>query len=83
MVSTHSRPKAAGICDALVSNILRVSTHSRPKAAGSSQGNALGSSTTVSTHSRPKAAGMNAFPQLVRNLFQHTAARRRLDIYIL
>ena len=33
-VSTHSRPKAAGIPDAQTADISLVSTHSRPKAAG-------------------------------------------------
>ena len=35
MVSTHSRPKAAGPCVLLINLIEVVSTHSRPKAAGS------------------------------------------------
>ena len=34
MVSTHSRPKAAGYVDIQKSNGQTVSTHSRPKAAG-------------------------------------------------
>ena len=34
IVSTHSRPKAAGRANALFLGLLRVSTHSRPKAAG-------------------------------------------------
>ena len=34
-VSTHSRPKAAGLMDILTgAPVLGVSTHSRPKAAG-------------------------------------------------
>ena len=32
-VSTHSRPKAAAVCQQFVKHRLRVSTHSRPKAA--------------------------------------------------
>ena len=35
-VSTHSRPKAAGISEAVQVLFGRVSTHSRPKAAGAS-----------------------------------------------
>ena len=35
-VSTHSRPKAAGITIRMAINIQTVSTHSRPKAAGQS-----------------------------------------------
>ena len=34
VVSTHSRPKAAGFWDYCVNNPRAVSTHSRPKAAG-------------------------------------------------
>ena len=57
-VSTHSRPKAAGVLLFVVFWILAVvSTHSRPKAAGS-----------VSTSIIPRP-----------DLFQHTAARRRLE----
>ena len=33
----------------------------------------------VSTHSRPKAAGSSSVRYWRRTLFQHTAARRRLD----
>ena len=36
----------------------------------------------VSTHSRPKAAGKRDLDNLVHAMFQHTAARRRLDLYI-
>ena len=34
MVSTHSRPKAAGKSDKNLNHYHKVSTHSRPKAAG-------------------------------------------------
>ena len=34
VVSTHSRPKAAGSCENITQVITVVSTHSRPKAAG-------------------------------------------------
>ena len=55
-----------------------VSTHSRPKAAGHPTPEYL-TTLTVSTHSRPKAAG--PFETLLKKfvLFQHTAARRRLE----
>ncbi len=54
-VSTHSRPKAAGI--GIYSVVRkRVSTHSRPKAAGADNLEAVAKA-DVSTHSRPKAAG--------------------------
>ena len=55
-VSTHSRPKAAGVdCQRLRANYF-VSTHSRPKAAGL-DGFCITGKKMVSTHSRPKAAG--------------------------
>ena len=56
-----------------------VSTHSRPKAAGESQGYHYDEA-KVSTHSRPKAAGpIHVFLSAFAYLFQHTAARRRLE----
>ena len=58
MVSTHSRPKAAG--KAVNPSLSRgmVSTHSRPKAAGLAC-TAQAERVSVSTHSRPKAAGFD------------------------
>ena len=35
VVSTHSRPKAAGLFKSVMNLTMSVSTHSRPKAAGS------------------------------------------------
>ena len=57
IVSTHSRPKAAGYSHCFRPYYLSVSTHSRPKAAGMV---CIGfpQSCDVSTHSRPKAAGL-------------------------
>ena len=55
-VSTHSRPKAAGIGFVHAARVKPVSTHSRPKAAGIVKTCGF-SDTDVSTHSRPKAAG--------------------------
>ena len=57
LVSTHSRPKAAGRSKKDAEEGLSVSTHSRPKAAG---GHFFGVDMIkiVSTHSRPKAAGL-------------------------
>ena len=56
-----------------------VSTHSRPKAAGT-KGKTYGIGSRVSTHSRPKAAGFMCIVfYTVNPVFQHTAARRRLD----
>ena len=55
-VSTHSRPKAAGLTGWVGAHLHSVSTHSRPKAAGPSLA-AYPAPCAVSTHSRPKAAG--------------------------
>ena len=55
-VSTHSRPKAAGIVGPALAHVRGVSTHSRPKAAGKQDGFPV-LFLCVSTHSRPKAAG--------------------------
>ena len=56
MVSTHSRPKAAGSKPNLIRRVDFVSTHSRPKAAGA-YACTQKATAAVSTHSRPKAAG--------------------------
>ena len=56
MVSTHSRPKAAGFIISPRKFLWPVSTHSRPKAAGIARLKAE-LELLVSTHSRPKAAG--------------------------
>ena len=76
-VSTHSRPKAAGLPIRPTNPCARVSTHSRPKAAGLPAGNNRGRN-SVSTHSRPKAAGGKFQNARHPETFQHTAARRRL-----
>ena len=55
-VSTHSRPKAAGLFTSALHRYGRVSTHSRPKAAGLLPPFRI-ALIIVSTHSRPKAAG--------------------------
>ena len=80
-VSTHSRPKAAEFTHHINHLcIIGVSTHSRPKAAERTIW-ARCAGANVSTHSRPKAAEPNtstlgwAFRR-----FQHTAARRRLNL---
>ncbi len=78
-VSTHSRPKAAGWRQRRQRPQRGVSTHSRPKAAGPTSDIPSGRN-RVSTHSRPKAAGfLRSANQLKQSMFQHTAARRRLD----
>ena len=67
-VSTHSRPKAAGIAFVNSSiGIPFVSTHSRPKAAGAATSTGT-TSTAVSTHSRPKAAGSGVLYKMALKL---------------
>ena len=63
-VSTHSRPKAAGIRIERDNDKITVSTHSRPKAAGR-RANQVARAVAVSTHSRPKAAGRPIYPVTV------------------
>ena len=57
-VSTHSRPKAAGMVVPKTTVLITVSTHSRPKAAAPAQTN-RNFGLEVSTHSRPKAAAIH------------------------
>ena len=59
LVSTHSRPKAAGLAQYAAHECEDVSTHSRPKAAGTVRTLPY-AHMAVSTHSRPKAAGASA-----------------------
>ena len=81
LVSTHSRPKAAGTVGCKHRYHQAVSTHSRPKAAGTPD-TAAGLSRLVSTHSRPKAAGGHLVSrQVPPSRFQLTAARRRLALW--
>ena len=67
-----------GYAEMLDKALAEVSTHSRPKAAGWCD-NAVGFKCSVSTHSRPKAAGKELTASGSAELFQHTAARRRLE----
>ena len=66
------------VCDVPRKIVALVSTHSRPKAAENQAPNAL-SALIVSTHSRPKAAEQRLAKLLKPMMFQHTAARRRLN----
>ena len=68
LVSTHSRPKAAGTVRFSVFTVSRVSTHSRPKAAGNDK-IIPNLPIPVSTHSRPKVAGFTFFTTSHRNGF--------------
>ena len=83
IVSTHSRPKAAGIDWQCRVRACTVSTHSRPKAAGRiCPLPPNGAMRTVSTHSRPKAAGRQHYPQygqkIVSTHSRPKAAGRRI-----
>ena len=80
VVSTHSRPKAAGRYFALVCEPGFVSTHSRPKAAGSRVVRASGR--RLSFNTQPPEGGWEGGVGFARvlALFQHTAARRRLGV---
>ena len=102
-VSTHSRPKAAGLPNTITAAPLTlfqhtaarrrlailllsansfagVSTHSRPKAAGQEKGGRIFRLYCFNT--QPPEGGWSLFQSrhLSDGLFQHTAARRRLDL---
>ena len=77
MVSTHSRPKAAGVACLAFFDHGVVSTHSRPKAAG------IDLPYTFCEHKFQHTAARRRLAVLELNAdgsskFQHTAARRRL-----
>ena len=78
-VSTHSRPKAAGQHHGVIGIVLAVSTHSRPKAAGFAGKNPRTRRHGFNT--QPPEGGWSVIFGLCNTilLFQHTAARRRLD----
>ena len=78
-VSTHSRPKAAGcLCVRRVS--LSNCFNTQPPEGGWHIAVQRCCNNVVSTHSRPKAAGLIIIPPFRVYKFQHTAARRRLDL---
>ena len=82
-VSTHSRPKAAGVSGLLVSVFPPVvSTHSRPKAAGKPCKQLIAHYRCFNT--QPPEGGWLRFDHRHHRpqRFQHTAARRRLAILI-
>ena len=78
-VSTHSRPKAAGDKSTLRKVNRVVSTHSRPKAAGLADNMVCEFLRGFNT--QPPEGGWPPTNPIVSmvSLFQHTAARRRLD----
>ena len=79
-VSTHSRPKAAGAFTHRAVPAAAVSTHSRPKAAGPEKRSA--DWLEICFNTQPPEGGWRlirgCFARSVR--FQHTAARRRLEV---
>ena len=78
-VSTHSRPKAAGYADSDLSKTTNVSTHSRPKAAGSALFTFLKFLFRFNTQPPEGGWAVCLLKLTVQLLFQHTAARRRLE----
>ena len=77
LISTHSRPTAAGEEGKLVFNIDPISTHSRPKAAGPKPKKTVLKKTFQHTAARRRLVPFGVGKSLDA-LFQHTAARRRL-----
>ena len=77
-VSTHSRPKAAGVFmyDRALSD--SVSTHSRPKAAGRHSRHVFGYAAGFNTQPPEGGWWCDALVRFASTKFQHTAARRRL-----
>ena len=80
IVSTHSRPKAAGKAANTSKQAIQVSTHSRPKAAGLSMSFCRLSPTCFNTQPPEGGWGQIFTRHLKAMLFQHTAARRRLAL---
>ena len=77
-VSTHSRPKAAGI-PPRANRTLRLFQHTAARRQlEMDEAGADKELLRVSTHSRPKAAGRTKKITAFQKMFQHTAARRRL-----
>ena len=82
MVSTHSRPKAAGAFRTVLGTEQQVSTHSRPKAAGYLM--FCNRFFFVCFNTQPPEGGWMPFEHqsVIILKFQHTAARRRLEILL-
>ena len=77
IVSTHSRPKAAGPCRIVRPRLFK-RFNTQPPEGGWYPRRARAARCAVSTHSRPKAAGIHHAKITSTTKFQHTAARRRL-----
>ena len=78
MVSTHSRPKAAGNRPPVLCPSCEVSTHSRPKAAGYRNNAAQVQNVKFQHTAARRRLGNSVVWCRTLNMFQHTAARRRL-----
>ena len=78
IVSTHSRPKAAGFFKSMGQTFIQVSTHSRPKAAGICAW--IPYICFCCFNTQPPEGGWRYAKAVLSalELFQHTAARRRL-----
>ena len=80
LVSTHSRPKAAG-CASSTIRTAPSGFNTQPPEGGWNFERDNDVFCFVSTHSRPKAAGRTSWHATKwASLFQHTAARRRLGM---
>ena len=82
-VSTHSRPKAAGMTDDILAMRVMVSTHSRPKAAGRPLVCLVAASYQFQHTAARRRLGAVMRPLDGTAAFQHTAARRRLGSRVL
>ena len=81
MVSTHSRPKAAGYKTKQPETAATVSTHSRPKAAGPCNRARMAVLSCFNTQP-PEGGWINFNERYEAQIpFQHTAARRRLATF--
>ena len=82
-VSTHSRPKAAGMVETRRCLSMVCFNTQPPEGGWILLMRDFLFPRRVSTHSRPKAAGHGLHPRIAyNNKFQHTAARRRLGLRI-
>ena len=79
IVSTHSRPKAAGLAAVGIRRALFLFQHTAARRRLAKHLPSISLLMAVSTHSRPKAAGTFTSKDDAATEFQHTAARRRLD----
>ena len=79
-VSTHSRPKAAGLCAEIRTATKWEFQHTAARRRLALPVTVSATAGMVSTHSRPKAAGSPLFFYMRFRMFQHTAARRRLGV---